>query len=109
MPAIASTPFRDGTARPTAGPGLGPPAYRRDRDLPRLIALWPAELEEAQRGGNAAIIVKIKRALRAERRRGVAGHWTYDLARHHQLLDALKAEIALAAKPGGSPATRGMG
>ena len=34
------------------------------------------------------------KALRAERRLGKAGHWTYDLNRHMSLVVALKAEIA---------------
>lgn len=78
----------------------GEPAYRRERDLPRLIAIWPQELAAAQRADNAAIVAKIKRALRTERQRGIAGHWTYDLARHYQLLEALKAETASAAGSG---------
>jgi hypothetical protein len=30
--------------------------------------------------------------LRVERQRGIAGHWTYDLARHARLLRAYRAE-----------------
>lgn len=36
---------------------------------------------------------RLARALRSERRRGLAGHWSYDLARHHALLQAFKAEL----------------
>jgi hypothetical protein len=36
----------------------------------------------------------MRRALRIERQRGIAGHWAYDLARHAQLLSAYRAETA---------------
>jgi hypothetical protein len=35
----------------------------------------------------------LRRALRAERRRGIAGHWTYDLARHVELLRVYRLEL----------------
>src|SRR5262245_11112831 len=54
-------------------------AYTRARDLPRLIALWPAELEDQSAEGRLRILAKLRRALRAERRRAVSGHWSYDL------------------------------
>jgi hypothetical protein len=47
----------------------------------------------------------LRRALRAERQRGIGGHWSYDLARHAQLLHAYRAEAkaylrdAMAASP----------
>ncbi|CAN1725104.1 protein of unknown function [Hyphomicrobium sp. 1Nfss2.1] len=34
----------------------------------------------------------MRRALRLERQRGIAGHWAYDLARHAALLNAYRAE-----------------
>jgi hypothetical protein len=46
--------------------------------------------------GRAHVIAALERALRAERRRGLAGHWTYNLARHMQLLRAYRAETAAA-------------
>jgi hypothetical protein len=79
------------------------PAYDRTRDLPGLIAVWPAELVDTSEEGRRRLIAKLRRALRAERRRGLMGHWTYDLARHAQLLVAFEAEYALAcAGDGGS-------
>ncbi|HAH63923.1 MAG TPA: hypothetical protein DCL72_00255 [Rhizobiales bacterium] len=39
-------------------------------------------------------LMKLRRALRAERRRGLAGHWSYDLNRHLGLLSAYKGELA---------------
>jgi hypothetical protein len=46
--------------------------------------------------GRAHVVPTLERALRAERRRGLAGHWTYNLARHVQLLRAYRAEMAAA-------------
>jgi hypothetical protein len=42
--------------------------------------------------GQAALVRRLERALRAERARGLACHATYDLARHVSLGRALKAE-----------------
>ena len=42
------------------------------------------------------ILVRLRRALRAERSRGRAGHWSYDLNRHIALKQAYEAEILLA-------------
>lgn len=67
-------------------------AYRRERHLPALIACWPEEIRDASLAGAENIIRKLQRALRAERRRGRAGHWVYDLNRHVSLVAALKAE-----------------
>lgn len=71
--------------------GGGPPDYDRVRDLPRLLALWPWEIA-AQGESSPYLLEKLRQALRAERQRGAAGHWTYDLVRHAQLLAAYRAE-----------------
>lgn len=68
--------------------------YCRARDLPGLIALWPAEISDPSEAATCRIISLLEKALRQERRRGVAGHWSYDLARHMALTAALKAENA---------------
>jgi hypothetical protein len=68
--------------------------YERHRDLPGLIAVWPTELRDTSLAARQRLLAKLRRALRAERRRGLAGHWTYDLARHSQLLAAYRAEEA---------------
>jgi hypothetical protein len=47
--------------------------------------------------GRAHILATLERALRAERRRGIAGHWTYNLARHVQLLRVYRSEKAATA------------
>ncbi len=66
--------------------------YVRERDLPRLIPLWPAEIADTTAEGRLRLIQRLKRALREERRRGIGGDWTYDLRRHAGLSLALKAE-----------------
>lgn len=69
--------------------------YVRLRDLPSLVALWPHELQDLSPKGALLILAKLRRALRAERRRARAGHWSYDLNRHLALLGAYKGELAL--------------
>jgi hypothetical protein len=54
----------------------GAGSYLRARDLPRLIALWPHELADQSSEGSLLILSKLRRALRAERRRALAGHGT---------------------------------
>lgn len=68
--------------------------YDRQRDLPRLLPLWPHEIDVADGTAHARLIARMRRALRIERQRGLAGHWAYDLARHAALLRAYRAEIA---------------
>lgn len=68
--------------------------YLRQRDLPRLIALWPHEINDMTASGTHKLIARLRCALRAERRRGHAGHWSYDLDRHLGLVKAYKCEIA---------------
>lgn len=69
-----------------------PDRYDRDWDLPRLLPMWPHELADLGIAGRERVVAKIKQALRAERRRGVSGHWTYDLTRHAQLVAACRHE-----------------
>jgi len=69
-------------------------AYIRSRDLPRLLALWPHEIEDQSEEGRQRLLTKLRRALRAERRRARASHWSYDLNRHLGLLSAYKGELA---------------
>ena len=84
-------------------------AYCRARDLPRLLAIWPHEIEDLSPAARVRLVAKLRAALRAERRRGLSGHWTYDLARHRQLLAAYRAEHALLAGERGGPAPIGAG
>src|ERR1700680_3475083 len=77
--------------------GIRPPRPVLDRRaaLSRVLALWPQELDDLSPAGRQRIVVKLRGALRAERRRGIAGHWTYDLARHVELLHLYRQELAL--------------
>jgi hypothetical protein len=78
------------------------PQYDRRATLTRVLALWPHEVEDESRHGRLRIIAMLRRALRAERQRGLAGHWTYDLARHAELLRAYRQELdALGIDPNG--------
>jgi hypothetical protein len=44
-------------------------AYLRSSDLPKLIALWPHELEDDSQEGAFHVLAKLRHALRVERRR----------------------------------------
>jgi hypothetical protein len=75
------------------------PEYDRRTTLCSVLALWPQEIEDDSLAGRLLIVAKLRRALRVERQRGLAGHWTYDLARHAELLRAYKQELrALSAR-----------
>ncbi len=69
-------------------------AYDRTGDLPRLLPLWPHEIADTSPEARHRLIQRLRRALREERRRGLAGHWTYNLTRHAGLWRALQAELA---------------
>ena len=62
--------------------------------LRRLLPLWPHELADESPQGRLRVVARLRKALRAERRRGLAGHWTYDLARHVELVRLYRAEAA---------------
>ena len=68
--------------------------YDRRRDLARLIHLDPFKALPDTAETTDAILASLGRALRAERNRGRAGHWTYDLNRHIALRQAYAAETA---------------
>jgi hypothetical protein len=78
----------------TALGAAAPTGYQRARDLPKLLPLWPHEIEVSSVSEHARLLARMRRALRVERQRGIAGHWAYDLARHAQLLRAYRAETA---------------
>ncbi|MHB2169721.1 DUF6477 family protein [Alsobacter sp. R-9] len=67
-------------------------AYRREATLMRVLPRATLDLPEAEPRRTALILLRIARALRAERRLGRAGHWTYDIARHVALAQAFAAE-----------------
>jgi hypothetical protein len=67
-------------------------AYDRRRDLPGLIRLDPFRPVPENRDGVEDIVARLRSALRAERNRARASHWTYDLNRHIALRQAYVAE-----------------
>ncbi len=71
---------------------VGVEAYERARHLPRILPVGPGEAADHSEAGRRAIVMRLARALRAERNRGRAGHWTYDLNRHIALMQAYAAE-----------------
>lgn len=68
--------------------------YDRVRDLPRLLRMWPHEVLALGEGDRAGLVERLRQMLRAERRRGLTRHWSYDLSRHAALLRAFRAEAA---------------
>jgi hypothetical protein len=69
--------------------------YDRTRHLPRVLPVDAAELTDASHEGRRRTLARLARALRAERNRGRAGHWTYDLNRHIALAQAYESERRL--------------
>lgn len=64
------------------------------RSLPQLITVAPSEIADRSLYGRTALVAKLARILAAERARGLAGHWTYELARHRALLAIYRREKA---------------
>lgn len=89
---MARNPDRHPTNRPPTASGNM--RYERARDLPKLVALWPAEVSDSSEAGRLRLLARLRSALRRERQRGLAGHWCYDLKRHVQLLAAYRSEAA---------------
>jgi hypothetical protein len=79
----------------------GAERYERARHLPRLLPIGPEEIGDTSRLGSRKILLRVARALRAERARGRAGHWTYDMNRHIGLIQAYRAELS--GSGGGAP------
>ena len=81
----------------SAAIAAGIAAYDRPRDLPRLLSVWPHEVEDCSDSARLNLLEQLRRALRAQKRRAGAGHWGYDLNRHLALYCAYRSElIALA-------------
>jgi hypothetical protein len=70
----------------------GAESYDWALHLPRLIPVGPGDIADHSLAGRRAILGRLARALRAERNRGRAGHWSYDLNRHIGLRQAYLAE-----------------
>ncbi len=75
----------------------------RERLVPRLVAATPDDLADATVDGRRRVLDLMMRALAAERRRGRSGHWSYSLARHAGLIEAIEAELALWRDEGRTP------
>ena len=69
-------------------------SYVRNNIIPRLLPMVEADLSGPEPATTRAILLKLAGALRSERARGRAGHWTYDLNRHIALNQAHAAEKA---------------
>ena len=74
--------------------------YERSRHLPRLIPVGPDTLDDDGDGARRVILARLSRAIRAERCRGRAGHWSYDLNRHVGLCQAYVAERRMLGRGG---------
>ena len=90
---------------PPRGGAIGPPPPLDDRrtTIAKVLAVWPHEIEDETLAGRERLLTRLRSALRAERRRGISGHWTYDLNRHIGLRQAYIAE-----KRPGSAIRRGL-
>jgi hypothetical protein len=65
----------------------------RARDLPKLIGLWPHELEDQSPEGCRLCWASCAARLGPRDARGTSGHWSYDLNRHLAVVSAYKAEL----------------
>ena len=91
--------------KPAHCAGTGPkrhPRYQRHTELPGLVPMWPHEMKITCRRDHEKLLQCLRRTLRAERRRGVSGHWSYDLIRHTNLLHAYRTEMKLFAAKWGA-------
>jgi hypothetical protein len=95
-PGLSSSPAATMRDRATRAVGAvvsaGVAAYQRQTCLPPLLPLMPAEMADTSEAMRRRIVARLARALRAERMRGRAGHWTYDINRHIALRQAYEAE-----------------
>lgn len=75
--------------------------YDRQRAMSRRLALWPHEIADGSVDGRLLVCKQLRRAIRAERRRGIGAHPTYSVWRHAELLrDLRKVRIARALRNG---------
>lgn len=87
--------------RRTVEGGAG--CFDRGRMLPRLLPVGPETVADTSAAGRLRVLRLLARALRGERRRGRAGHWSYSLDRHLGLAQAWRAERAALAALGIAP------
>ena len=93
LDATSAAKVRSGKARIRAARPQPEPLPTRRSALSRVLPFWPQELDDQSLPARRRVVERLRRALRAERRRGLAGHWTYDLARHVELLRLYRAEL----------------
>lgn len=98
---------RDRIAELEDAAGYSGSGLRRERKL----FLWHgarARLTSSAVEDRRAVIIHLTAICKAERQRGLNGHWTYDLARHNQLAELLSREEAELQDilTGGADATR---
>ena len=72
--------------------------YVRGRDLPKLVALWPKEINDYSIPGTEHIVRRIRQVLGAYYALGLRKHWSHNVSRHVALAVALKAEKATLAR-----------
>lgn len=65
----------------------------RERDLKRLLPLYAYDVTDKSRERLLQLTAALRKALRQERLRGIAGDWTYSLQRHKALLARYRCEI----------------
>ncbi|WP_181704312.1 hypothetical protein [Chthonobacter albigriseus] len=73
----------------------GAAVYERARILPRLLPISAVECRSEGVEAGERIVRMLARALRTERAKGRAGHWSYDLNKHLGLAQAYRAELRL--------------
>lgn len=64
----------------------------RSYHLSGLGVFTAREIADVTRAGRRAIRDRLATLCAAERRRGLTGHWAYDLARHHNMLALYEQE-----------------
>jgi len=77
--------------------------YRRERDLPRILPGYCADLSQLPATADPDLLARLHRALTRERRLGATRHWSYDLTLHKLLVLALAAEGGGTAKKNAAP------
>jgi len=82
-----------GSPRAGGDPPLATPECRH-RAIAEVLPAWPHELDDETLAGREKLLTRPRNALWADRRQGVSGHWSSDLARHVELLRIYRAELA---------------
>ncbi len=67
--------------------------FRHRLLLVRLLPLSARQLCDTSTMGRLRLIFLLQKTLRRERKRGLLAHWSYDLARHRQLLVLYRKEL----------------